>query len=94
MVDLGDILDVDKMKAVDREFQRRVLQGYLAVIILVLTAVTYLILAGIGFDVSMEFIVAAILLIILISVNVLQAIIGLRTLDYLDSETSTGDQDD
>lgn len=83
------MFDVDSVKSMDREFQRRVLQGYLAVIILVLTVVTYLILAGVGFDVGSEFVVTAILLIILISVNVLQAIIGLRTLDYLDGRESS-----
>lgn len=70
----------------DRKFQRKVLEGYLAVVILVLTIVTYLILAGVGFDVSAEFVVISILVIILVSVNVLHAIIGLRMLDYLDDE--------
>jgi hypothetical protein len=83
------MFDRDAMKSMDREFQRRVLQGYLAVIVLVLTVVTYLILAGGGFDVGSEFVVTAILLIILISVNILQSIIGLRTLDYLDERESS-----
>ncbi len=82
------MFELGEMKSVDREFQRRVLQGYLAVVILVLTVVTYLILAGVGFDVGSEFVVTAILLIVLISVNILQAIIGLRTLDYMDAHES------
>lgn len=68
----------------DRAFQRKVLQAYLAVIIVILTIVTYIILAGVGFQVNAEFVVVSILIIILISINILHTIIGLRILDHLD----------
>lgn len=70
----------------DRHFQRRVMEGYLAAMILIMTIITYVLLSGVGFEVSNEFIVVAILIIILISINALHAIIQLRMLNYLDSE--------
>lgn len=67
------------------QFGRNVLEGYLAVAIAILTIVTYIVLAGIGFEQQSGFIILAILLIILISVNILNAIIQLRMLERLEN---------
>ncbi|MDY6776932.1 MAG: hypothetical protein SVQ76_02390 [Candidatus Nanohaloarchaea archaeon] len=62
-------------------FGRKVLEGYLAVVIVLLTVITYLVLAGMGGTQNSNIIMAAILLIVLIGVNVLNAIIQLRILE-------------
>ncbi len=71
-------VDLDRF---DGMFGRKILEGYIAVAILVLTVVAYLVLAGVGFGDQSNFVMLAILLVILISVNLLNAIILLRILD-------------
>ncbi len=63
-------------------FSRRMLEGYLAVAIVILTVVAFVVLSGAGFG-RTDFIVAAILVIILISVNILHAVLQLRIIDQL-----------
>lgn len=65
-------------------FGRSVLEGYLAVAIAILTIVTYIVLAGVGFEQQTGTVVLAILMIILISVSILNAIIQLRMLERLE----------
>lgn len=74
----------------DKRFQRKILEAYLIVIILLLTFVSYIALAGVGFEDQSEFFVLAILIIVLIGVNTLQAILQIHTINYLD----TDEQDD
>ncbi|MDY6769561.1 MAG: hypothetical protein SVU88_01170 [Candidatus Nanohaloarchaea archaeon] len=62
-------------------FGRKVLEAYLAVAVLVLTAAAYVILANVGFADQSGLVMVSILLIILIGVNILLAIIQLRILD-------------
>lgn len=62
---------------------RKILEGYLALAIGVLTIVAFIILAGIGTNIKTEFIFLDILIIVLIGVNILTAIILLRILDRL-----------
>lgn len=69
---------------IDRKYQRKVLQGYLAAVLLVLTGICYLVLAGTGFKARPDFVVITLLLVVLVSVNTVHAIIELRALDYLD----------
>jgi len=63
-------------------FSRRMLEGYLAVAIVILTVVAFVVLSGAGFG-RTDFIVAAILVIMLISVNILHAVLQLRIIDQL-----------
>ncbi len=65
-------------------FDRTVLEWCLAIVIVILTVVTYMVLAGIGVTTQSNSIMLAILIIILISVTVLNSIIGLRMLDALE----------
>lgn len=65
-------------------FDRTVLEWCLAVVIVILTVVTYMVLAGIGVTSQSSSIMLAILIIILIGVTVLNSIIGLRMLDALE----------
>lgn len=67
-------------------FDRTVLEWCLAVVIVILTVVTYLVLAGIGVPSQSSNVMLAILLIILISVTVLNSIIQMRMLDALEME--------
>ncbi len=74
----------------DRQFQRKILEAYLIVIIILLTVVTYVTLAGVGVSEQSEFVVLAILIIVLIGVNTLQAILQIHTINYLDeADTDT-----
>ncbi len=63
------------------DFGRHILEWYLAIAIIILTVVSYMILAGVGFGTQNQFIMIALLLIILIAVNILNSIIHLRTLE-------------
>lgn len=62
-------------------FSARILEWYLAVAIAIMTVVTFLILGGSIFNLQGQYIMLAILIIILISVNILNAIIQLRILE-------------
>ncbi len=67
--------------AVEEMFGRKVLEAYLGVVVLVLTAVAYVVLATAGFEDQSGLVMLSILLIILISVNILVAVIQLRILE-------------
>ncbi|MDY6773938.1 MAG: hypothetical protein SVS85_01960 [Candidatus Nanohaloarchaea archaeon] len=64
-------------------FGRKVLEAYLAVVVVILTAVAYIILAGIGFQQDSGMVMLSILVIILIGVNILSAVVELRMLEKL-----------
>lgn len=66
---------------VEKLFGRKVLEAYLAITVVILTVVTYLLLAGVGFQQDSGFGMLSILLVILIAVNILHSIIELRVLD-------------
>ena len=68
------------------EFGQHILEWYLAIAIMILTVVSYMVLAGVGFGTQSEFIMIALLLIILIAVNILNAIIHLRMLEAQQSD--------
>ncbi|MDY6788521.1 MAG: hypothetical protein SVV03_01015 [Candidatus Nanohaloarchaea archaeon] len=63
----------------------KILEGYLAVAIAILTVLTFFILSGTGFGETQN-IFLGILIIILISVNILNSIITIRMLEQLKKE--------
>lgn len=76
------------------KFGRNVLEGYLAVAIVILTVVAYVVLAGVGFEQQSGFIMLALLMIILIGVNILISIINLRILErveYIEQHHRSGE---
>ncbi|MDY6765971.1 MAG: hypothetical protein SVW77_01265 [Candidatus Nanohaloarchaea archaeon] len=73
------------MGIIERFRQRSVLETALAAAVLVLTAVAYLVLVNARFSEQGGLATVSILLIILISVNILEAIIGLRILENVNT---------
>lgn len=74
------------MLRLEEIFDRTVLEWCLAIVIVILTVVTYIVLAGMGVSTQSNFIMLSILLIILISVSILNSIIMMRILDSIEEE--------
>lgn len=67
-------------------FGSRILESYLVVALALMVVAAYIILAGIGLETSMEFMVLNILVLILIGANIVTAIIQLRILEEHQNE--------
>jgi len=68
------------------KFGRKILEGYLAVVLTILVIVGFIVLSGIGMQISTEFILLDIILIILVGVNLLIAVLLLRILEKVEAQ--------
>ncbi len=67
-------------------FGSRILESYLVVALALMVVAAYIILAGIGLETSMEFMVLDILILILIGANIVTSILQLRLLEEVREE--------